>query len=160
MDSQNQRSQYAQAQATICVPKCILVQVNLNPPLANLTAFNNMVNKMEELGLWLTFQYPAEIFLEYHRFHIFLRDTIGSYMNLTSVTEQVMQLRNWTNVLLCYTADEPDGSEGPFSAPASASPRIRMHVGSDARYISYRHQRGLQRSFGIRLVPRTRVTAD
>ena len=32
-----------------------------------------------------------------------------------------MRLRNRTNLLLYYTADEPDGLEDPFSAPASAT---------------------------------------
>jgi hypothetical protein len=51
-------------------------------------------------------------------------DAFGSYMDLTSVTDQVTQLRNRTNVSLYYTTDEPDGSEDPFSDPASAAAQI------------------------------------
>ena len=35
-----------------------------------------------------------------------------------------MQLRNRTNLLLYYTADEPDGKDDPFSAAASATALI------------------------------------
>ncbi len=45
-------------------------------------------------------------------------------MNSTSVTEQVTSLRNRTNLLLYYTGDEPDGSEDPPAAPASAAALI------------------------------------
>ena len=45
---------------------------------------------------------------------------------MTSVTEQVKQVRNRTNLLLYYTADEPDGSEDPFTAPASAATHINL----------------------------------
>ncbi|KAI9431205.1 hypothetical protein H4582DRAFT_2204099 [Lactarius indigo] len=76
------------------------------PTFDNLTAFNIMVDKMEELGLWLMY------------------DMRWDYMNSTSVTEQVTSLRNRTNLLLYYTADEPDGSEDPLAAPASAAALI------------------------------------
>ncbi|KAH9008416.1 hypothetical protein EDB84DRAFT_96528 [Lactarius hengduanensis] len=65
-----------------------------------------MVDKMEELGLWLMY------------------DMRWDYMNSTSVTEQVTSLRNRTNLLLYYTADEPDGSEDPLAAPATAATLI------------------------------------
>jgi hypothetical protein len=35
-----------------------------------------------------------------------------------------MRVRNRTNLLLYYTADEPDGSEDPLSAPSSAAEYI------------------------------------
>ncbi|KAH9175730.1 hypothetical protein EDB89DRAFT_2133293 [Lactarius sanguifluus] len=76
------------------------------PPYDDLTAFNRMVDKMEELGLWLMY------------------DMRWDYMNSTSVTEQVTSLRNRTNLLLYYTADEPDGSQDPLAAPASAATLI------------------------------------
>ncbi|KAH8988392.1 hypothetical protein EDB92DRAFT_2011744 [Lactarius akahatsu] len=76
------------------------------PTFDNLTAFNIMVDKMEELGLWLMY------------------DMRWDYMNSTSVTEQVTSLRNRTNLLLYYTADEPDGSEDPLAAPATAATLI------------------------------------
>ncbi|KAH8989013.1 hypothetical protein EDB86DRAFT_3047515 [Lactarius hatsudake] len=79
------------------------------PPFENLTAFNTMVDKMEELGLWLMY------------------DMRWDYMNSTSVTEQVTSLRKRTNLLLYYTADEPDGSEDPLTAPATAAALIASH---------------------------------
>ncbi|KAH9067994.1 hypothetical protein EDB83DRAFT_2314809 [Lactarius deliciosus] len=66
------------------------------PTFDNLTAFNIMVDKMEELGLWLMY------------------DMRWDYMNST----------NRTNLLLYYTADEPDGSEDPLAAPATAAALI------------------------------------
>ncbi|KAH8989019.1 hypothetical protein EDB86DRAFT_2831777 [Lactarius hatsudake] len=76
------------------------------PPYDDMTAFNRMVDKMEELGLWLMY------------------DMRWDYMNSTSVTEQVTSLRNRSNLLLYYTADEPDGSQDPLAAPASAATLI------------------------------------
>ncbi|KAH8988399.1 hypothetical protein EDB92DRAFT_1817588 [Lactarius akahatsu] len=83
-----------------------VVRVHPIPPYDDLTAFNRMVDKMEELGLWLMY------------------DMRWSYMNSTSVTEQVISLRDRTNLLLYYTADEPDGSQDPLAAPASAATLI------------------------------------
>jgi len=48
-------------------------------------------------------------------------DAFGSYMDLTSVTDQV---KNRTNVSFYYTTDEPDDSEDLFSDPASAAAQI------------------------------------
>jgi hypothetical protein len=45
-------------------------------------------------------------------------------MNATSVTEQVTSLMSRTNLLMYYTADEPDGSEDPHWAPAAAATQI------------------------------------
>ncbi|KAH9008415.1 hypothetical protein EDB84DRAFT_96555 [Lactarius hengduanensis] len=73
------------------------------PPFDDLAAFNRMVDKMEELGLWLMY------------------DMRWDYMNSTSVTEQVNSLMNRANLLLYYTADEPDGSEDPPWAAANAA---------------------------------------
>ncbi|KAI0063004.1 hypothetical protein BV25DRAFT_1915735 [Artomyces pyxidatus] len=73
------------------------------PTFDNLTAFNLMVDKMEQLGIWLMY------------------DMRWTYMNATAVTEEVTPLRNRTNLLLYYTGDEPDGSEDPMTAPARAS---------------------------------------
>ncbi|KAI9435719.1 hypothetical protein H4582DRAFT_2167992 [Lactarius indigo] len=71
------------------------------PPFDDMAAFNRMADKMEELGLWLM-----------------------DYMNSTSVTEQVTSIMNRANLLLYYTADEPDGSEDPPWAAAGAATLI------------------------------------
>ncbi|KAI0297066.1 hypothetical protein B0F90DRAFT_1811231 [Multifurca ochricompacta] len=83
-----------------------VLEIHPIPPFDNLTTFNHMVDKMEELGLWLMY------------------DMRWDYMNATAVTEQVTSLRDRTNLLLYYTADEPDGSEDPLSAPASSAALI------------------------------------
>lgn len=50
---QVQCGQYGQS--TICVSRNTSGQVHPIPPFDNLTAFNLMVDKMEELGLWLMY---------------------------------------------------------------------------------------------------------
>ncbi|EJU00465.1 hypothetical protein DACRYDRAFT_109183 [Dacryopinax primogenitus] len=67
------------------------------PTFDNLTAFNMVLDRMEQLGLWLM-----------------------TYMNLSSVTEQVNSLKNRTNLLLWYTGDEPDGTSDPLNATSIA----------------------------------------
>lgn len=58
---------------------------------------------------------------------VFLRMTSRGYKNLSSVTEHVKQLRNRTNLLLYYTADEPDGSEDqPPSGPGFTTAYINL----------------------------------
>ena len=47
------------APTTIRVSKHISVQVHPVPTFDNLTAFNLMVDKMEELGLWLMYEMPG-----------------------------------------------------------------------------------------------------
>ena len=51
---QIQCGQYAQA--TICVSEHISVQIHPLPAFDNLTVFNHIVDKMEELGLWLMYE--------------------------------------------------------------------------------------------------------
>ena len=40
----------------------------------------------------------------------------STYMNLTSVTEQVNMIKNFKNLLVWYTGDEPDGTSDPLNA--------------------------------------------
>ena len=48
--------QYRQcAQATVRDPNNVSVQVHPIPPFDNLTAFDLVVDKVEELGLWLMY---------------------------------------------------------------------------------------------------------
>ncbi|KAI0031802.1 hypothetical protein K488DRAFT_71145 [Vararia minispora EC-137] len=68
------------------------------PTFDNLTAFNQLVNKMEELGLWLMY------------------DMRWTYMNLTAVKDETVPLQPRKNLLLYYTGDEPDGTSDPLSA--------------------------------------------
>ncbi|KZT56878.1 hypothetical protein CALCODRAFT_435102 [Calocera cornea HHB12733] len=68
------------------------------PTFDNLTAFNMVVDRMEQLGLWLMY------------------DMRWTYTNDSSVTEQVNSLKNRTNLLVWYTGDEPDGTSDPLNA--------------------------------------------
>ena len=57
--TQTQCSQCA-AQVATHVPDHISVQVHPLPPFdSNLTAFNHMVDKTEELGLWLMYEFAG-----------------------------------------------------------------------------------------------------
>ncbi|KAI5119686.1 hypothetical protein M0805_003573 [Coniferiporia weirii] len=68
------------------------------PTFDNMTALDEVVDRMEELGLYLIY------------------DMRGTYMNLTSVTEQVNMFKNRKNLLIWYTGDEPDGTGDPLNA--------------------------------------------
>ncbi|KAI6013051.1 hypothetical protein BKA83DRAFT_685024 [Pisolithus microcarpus] len=72
------------------------------PTFSNMTAFLDVVDRMQEVGLYIMY------------------DMRLTYMNSSSVTEQVNALKNRPNLLLWYTADEPDGTSDPLSATISA----------------------------------------
>ncbi|GJJ09266.1 hypothetical protein Clacol_003488 [Clathrus columnatus] len=72
------------------------------PTFDNMTALESMLDRMEELGLWLIY------------------DMRNTYKNLTSVAEQVNMIKDRPNLLLWYTADEPDGPGDPLNATAIA----------------------------------------
>jgi hypothetical protein len=61
------------------------------PTYDNLTALALVIERMTQLGLYLMY------------------DMRWSYTNLTAVAEEVARTKNATNLLLWYTADEPDG---------------------------------------------------
>ncbi|KAK7684428.1 hypothetical protein QCA50_012375 [Cerrena zonata] len=65
------------------------------PTFDNLTAFDLVVDRMQELGLWLMY------------------DMRWTYLLTGNVTEEVNRIKNRPNLLLWYTADEPDGWEDP-----------------------------------------------
>ena len=57
---------------------------------------------------------------------------ISTYMNSTSVTEQVNNIKTRKNLLLWYTGDEPDGTSDPLDAPLQAYELIKsLDVYSD-----------------------------
>lgn len=45
----------------------------------------------------------------------------STYMNASSVTEQVNHIKSRPNLLLWYTGDEPDGTSDPLNATLIAS---------------------------------------
>ncbi|EGN94785.1 hypothetical protein SERLA73DRAFT_62021 [Serpula lacrymans var. lacrymans S7.3] len=72
------------------------------PTFDNMTAFEEVLDRMQEVGMYLMY------------------DMRFTYMNLTSVTEQVNSIKNRPNLLLWYTADEPDGTSDPLNATSNA----------------------------------------
>ena len=51
---------------------------------------------------------------------LFQYDMRGTYQNLTSVAEQVNLAKDYSSLLLYYTADEPDGNQDPLNATSLA----------------------------------------
>ena len=51
---------------------------------------------------------------------LFQYDMRGTYQNLTSVTEQVALAKDYSSLLLWYTADEPDGNQDPLNGTTLA----------------------------------------
>ncbi|KAF8178672.1 hypothetical protein K438DRAFT_1977899 [Mycena galopus ATCC 62051] len=70
---------------------------------------------MEEVGIYLIY------------------DMRGTYMNDTSVTEQVNNVKKRTNLLIWYTADEPDGTSDPLNATLLSAHLINSLDGGDGR---------------------------
>ena len=90
----------------------------------NFTVLDPVIDDMEELGLWLMYEMRQCEQLAFRRSFEFLRKLCRDYGNSSAVKEQVTRLRNRTNLLLYYTADEPDGSEDPVSTLVSTTAYI------------------------------------
>jgi len=58
-------------------------------------------------------------------------DMRGTYQNTTEVTQQVNQMKSRPNLLLWYTADEPDGFFTPFNATVLSARLINSLDGGD-----------------------------
>ncbi|KAG9127924.1 hypothetical protein FRC07_007575 [Ceratobasidium sp. 392] len=76
------------------------------PTFDNATALELVLDRMEELGLWLIY------------------DMRWSYKNLTAVRAEVEAVKKRKNLLAWYTADEPDGQEDALDAPRKAADLI------------------------------------
>ncbi|CCO28464.1 hypothetical protein BN14_02459 [Rhizoctonia solani AG-1 IB] len=76
------------------------------PTFDNATALELVLDRMEELGLWLVY------------------DMRWAYKNLTIVRSEVELVKKRKNILTWYTADEPDGWEDPLGAPLEAAELI------------------------------------
>jgi len=77
-------------------------QIHPVPAFSNMTLLEQVVDRMQEVGMYLMY------------------DMRWTYMNSTSVTEQVNALKNRPNLLLWYTGDEPDGTSDPLDATTKA----------------------------------------
>ncbi|KAF9497331.1 hypothetical protein BDN71DRAFT_1429520 [Pleurotus eryngii] len=78
------------------------LQVHPVPTFGSPDALKAVLDRMQEVGLYLMY------------------DMRGTYMNATSVTAQVNDIKSRPNMLLWYTADEPDGTSDPLSATADS----------------------------------------
>lgn len=67
-----------------------------------MTAFEMVLDRMQEVGMYLMY------------------DMRFTYMNNTSVMEQVNSIKYRPNLLLWYTGDEPDGTSDPLNATSIA----------------------------------------
>ncbi|KAF8637158.1 hypothetical protein AX17_003062 [Amanita inopinata Kibby_2008] len=83
------------------------------PTFDNLTALDEVLDAMQEAGLYLMY------------------DMRNTYRNSTSVTTQVNHIKSRPNLLLWYTADEPDGTSDPLTATVTASNLITSLDGGD-----------------------------
>ncbi|KII90097.1 hypothetical protein PLICRDRAFT_40295 [Plicaturopsis crispa FD-325 SS-3] len=84
------------------------------PSFDNLTALDEVLDRMQEVGLYLMY------------------DMRSTYQDASEVTEQVNRIMNRPNLLLWYTADEPDGTSDPLNATSIAQNSIQTLDG-------YRH---------------------
>ncbi|KAG7443200.1 uncharacterized protein BT62DRAFT_1034528 [Guyanagaster necrorhizus] len=85
------------------------------PTFSNLTALDEVLDEMERLGMYLMY------------------DMRATYMNSTSVTEQIDRIKSRSNLLLWYTADEPDGTSDPLNATVLSSNLITSLDGGDGQ---------------------------
>jgi hypothetical protein len=76
-------------------------------PWGNEKLFDAFLDKVEALGLYVMY------------------DMRWTYMNLSSVREQVNRIKARKSILTWYTADEPDGSGDPLNATTDAYEAIR-----------------------------------
>ncbi|KAJ7647730.1 hypothetical protein FB45DRAFT_207327 [Roridomyces roridus] len=83
------------------------------PAFDNIAALDEVLDKMEEVGLYLIY------------------DMRLTYMNETSVTEQVNHIKKRSNLLVWYTADEPDGTSDPLNATTLSANLINSLDGGD-----------------------------
>ncbi|OCH92519.1 hypothetical protein OBBRIDRAFT_791109 [Obba rivulosa] len=72
------------------------------PTFDNLTALAEVVQRMEEVGIYLMY------------------DMRWIYMNLTGLAEEVNRIKDSPALLLWYTGDEPDGTSDPLNATTLA----------------------------------------
>ncbi|THU88969.1 hypothetical protein K435DRAFT_821522 [Dendrothele bispora CBS 962.96] len=90
-------------------------QIHPVPPFDNETVLNQVLDAMQEAGLYIMY------------------DMRGTYMNDTSVTSQVNLLKQRPNLLLWYTADEPDGTSDALTATPHAKNLINSLDGGDGK---------------------------
>jgi hypothetical protein len=81
------------------------------PPFPDLAQLNTVLDHMQSLGLYLMY------------------DMRWTYSNSTAVAAEVDAVKSRPNLLLWYTADEPDGTSDPLNATATAYNAISQNDG-------------------------------
>lgn len=76
--------------------------IHIVPTFDNTTAFDMVLDRMQQVGMYLMY------------------DMRFTYMNNTSVMEEVNAIKYRPNLLLWYTGDEPDGTSDPLNATTIA----------------------------------------
>ncbi|KAF8628579.1 hypothetical protein AX17_005975 [Amanita inopinata Kibby_2008] len=89
--------------------------IHLVPPFTNTTALGVVLDKMQAANLYAMY------------------DMRYSYTDSASVTSQVNSLKSRPNLLLWYTADEPDGTSDPLGATVTSSNLITSLDGGDGK---------------------------
>ncbi|KAK2460380.1 hypothetical protein APHAL10511_007545 [Amanita phalloides] len=89
--------------------------IHMVPSFTNTTTLDQVLDQMQEAGLYIIY------------------DMRSTYTNATSVTEQVNSIKSRPNLLLWYTADEPDGTSDPLNATVTASNLITSLDGGDGK---------------------------
>ncbi|KAJ3526255.1 hypothetical protein NMY22_g10235 [Coprinellus aureogranulatus] len=83
------------------------------PPFPSTSELDKVLDEMERLGLYLMY------------------DMRWTYQNTSSVTDEVNHIKKRTNLLLWYTADEPDGTSDPRNATVVSYRLINSLDGGD-----------------------------
>ncbi|KAJ2929456.1 hypothetical protein H1R20_g7639, partial [Candolleomyces eurysporus] len=84
------------------------------PPFSNLTALDAVLDEMERVGLYLMY------------------DMRWTYMNDSRVTEEVNRIKTRPNLLLWYTANDPDSTSDPLNATVRSYHLINSLDGGDS----------------------------
>ncbi|KAI3611968.1 hypothetical protein WG66_016141 [Moniliophthora roreri] len=85
------------------------------PPFGNLTVLEEVLDEMQRVGLYLMYDMRGQASESDNNAtapHAYFR----TYMNDTSITGQVNLTKKYANLLLWYTADEPDRTSDPMSS--------------------------------------------
>ncbi|ELU43600.1 hypothetical protein AG1IA_02372 [Rhizoctonia solani AG-1 IA] len=93
------------------------------PTFDNATALELVLDRMEELGLWLVYDMRWYAPLTENT-TLYLTLKSRTYKNLTGVRSEVESIKKRKNILTWYTADEPDGWEDSLDAPLKAAELI------------------------------------
>lgn len=88
------------------------------PTFGNLTALARVLDRMEELGLYLVYDMRQCVPRPLSAFNS--HDGNSTYKDRAALTAQVNMIKHRPNLLLWYTADEPDGTSEPLDAPRAA----------------------------------------